>query len=434
LLFTIFVFLVVLGILVLVHEFGHFAAAKLIGVRVEKFSLGFWPKLFGVKWGETEYMVSLIPWGGYVKIAGQEEPEGDEPQPYELCSRPKRQRLLVYCAGPVMNLVLALLLFPVVYMMGVTVPAHWDQPALIGYVEQGSPAFNAGIKPGDVIVEVAGEPTENWERARRLIAMHPGETITVEVERSGRRRSFSLKTRQEGRFGVGAIGVAPPVPPIVSGLRPGYPAAKAGLLQGDTVVSINGEKIGDWMAIRDAVRGSGGRPLLFEVKRGGRLVRFEVLPRYEPRLGSYVIGITMPPYPEVVRKYPLPNAILAGLSEAWQTTAQTITLLGRLVAGRASVRSLGGPIMIAVVSKRAALAGIPKLVELIAFLGIQLFILNLLPIPILDGGHVLFLAIEAAIKRPLSPQFKEVTSRIWFVIIIAFMVMVSFNDILRLVE
>ncbi|RLC48065.1 MAG: RIP metalloprotease RseP [Candidatus Coatesbacteria bacterium] len=433
-LFTILMFLVVLGILVLVHELGHFSAAKSLGVRVDQFSIGFWPKLFGIKWGETEYMVSLIPWGGYVKIAGQEEPEGDEPEHYELCSRSKLQRLYVFVAGPFANLILAALLFPLIYMLGISVSAYIDQPARVGWVEKGSPAATAGIRSGDRIVEVMGTPTPTWEDALTEIGSRPQQHISIVVERDGQRRTVNLTVAEERRYGAGVIGVGMPIPPVIANVMHGRPAERAGLEAGDLVLSINGVKVSDWMQLRDAVRGSDGKPLVMQVKRGEKLLNLTVVPKFSEELNSFAIGIGAPPSPTKMMRYSFGESVYRGERKLLSTMGLTFEVLWRLVTGQASIKSLGGPIMIARVAGQYARAGATPLLQLIAFLSVQLFILNLLPIPVLDGGHVLFLGIEAATKRPVSMKFKETATRIGFAVLIGFMLLVSYNDILKLLR
>ena len=427
-------FLIVLGILVLVHELGHFGAAKSLGVRVDKFSIGFWPKLFGVKRGETEYMVSLIPWGGYVKIAGQEEPEGDEPEHHELCSRGKFQRLYVFIAGPSANFVLAALLFPLVYMLGISVSAYIDQPVTVGWVEKSSPAAMVGITSGDTIVEVMGSPTPTWEDALTEIGSRPGQHISMVVERDGRRRTVSLTVAEERRYGAGVIGVGMPIPPIIANVMDARPANKAGLEAGDVVLNINAVEVSDWMQLRDAVKASGGKPLVMQVKRGKTALTVKVVPEFSEELGSFAIGIGAPPSPTKMMRYPFGESIYRGVRKLFSTMALTFEVLSRLITGEASIKSLGGPIMIARVAGQYARAGTTPLLELVAFLSVQLFILNLLPIPVLDGGHVLFLGVEAATKRPVSLKFKEAATRIGFALLIGFMLLVSYNDILRLLR
>jgi len=434
LVFTIFIFFVVLGILVIVHELGHFFAAKSIGVRVDKFSIGFWPKLFGIKRGETEYMVSLIPWGGYVKIAGQEEPEGEKPEHHELCSRGKLQRLYVYVAGPFANLALAVVLFPFIYMLGISVPAYVDQPATVGWVQKDSPASEAGIISGDRIVEVMGTSTPTWEDALMEIASRPNQEITMLVERGGQRTALSLKVAEESNYGAGVIGVEPPMPPIIERVASDRPADKAGLRSGDLVLSIDGERISDWMQLRDAIKGCDGRPLTTRLRRDGAMLTLEVLPEFSEELDSYAVGIAAPGHPTKTVKYSYGRAIYKGAERLVSTIHLTLKVLRRLVTGQASIKSLGGPIMIARVSGQYARAGTTPLLQLIAFLSIQLFILNLLPIPVLDGGHVMFLGIETATKRPVSLKFKEISTRIGFAVLIGFMLFVSYNDVLRLLN
>ncbi|HUT02639.1 MAG TPA: RIP metalloprotease RseP [bacterium] len=433
-LFTILMFLVVLGILVLVHELGHFGAAKSLGVRVDKFSIGFWPKLFGIKRGETEYMVSLIPWGGYVKIAGQEEPEGDEPKHYELCSRGKLQRLYVYIAGPFANFALAALLFPLIYMLGISVSAYIDQPAMVGWVEESSPAAMAGIAYGDTIVEVMDSPTPTWEAALTEIGSRPGQHISMVVERDGRHRTVSLTVAEERRYGAGVIGVGMPIPPVIENVMPARPAKRAGLEAGDVVLNINAVKVSDWMQLRDAVKASDGKPLVMQVKRGERVLKLTVVPEFSDELESFAIGIGAPPSPRKMMRYSFGESIYRGVQKLFSTMGLTLEVLCRLITGEASIKSLGGPIMIARVAGQYARAGTTPLLELIAFLSVQLFILNLLPIPVLDGGHVLFLGIEAATKRPVSLKFKEAATRIGFAVLIGFMLLVSYNDILRILR
>ena len=234
-------------------------------------------------------------------------------------------------------------------------------------------------------------------------------------------------------MGTGDIGAMPPLPPLVAGVSKGRPAGDAGLLDGDIIISVDGVQITDWTQLRDIVRGSQGKPLAFEIKRGALVLGMEVSP-VKNEDGIYVIGISAPQAPTKLKKYPPHIALYKGVEQVYSMTEMTLSLLYKLVSGQASIKSLGGPIMIATISGRAAKAGPMTLLNLIAFLSVQLFILNLLPIPILDGGHVLFLAVETIIRRPVSIRLKEISSRIWFVILIAFMLLVSYNDILRFID
>lgn len=428
---TIISFIVVLGFLILVHELGHFLVAKKLGVKVEKFSIGFGPKIVGFSRGETEYMISAFPLGGYVKLMGEEPDETLVNDPREFGSRPVSHRMAIIIAGPLMNLLLTFILFPLVFMMGVNMPAFLDEEVNVGWIMEDSPAEAAGIQPGDVIKSANGKTLDDWEKAVTEFAANPGRKLTLEVLRKGSIIKIDMTPRYSDGDGSGYSGIIQPMPPEVGSVSPGMPAAKAGIREGDVIESVNGVPVSHWVHMSNLIKGSGGKEIAIGVARDSKAMELKLKPVLDEASGNYIIGVG---YRQrtVLKKYGFFDSLREGIKRGFELTALTFDVLKRLFTLNLSLKSLGGPIMIAQATGAAAHAGLAEVIGLMAFISLQLGILNLLPIPVLDGGHVFFLLAEMGLRRPISIKTREIAQQIGFIILILLMLIVSYNDIRRI--
>jgi regulator of sigma E protease len=412
-----------LGILVFVHELGHFILAKLVGIRVDRFSLGFPPRMFGKKIGETDYCVSWIPLGGYVKMAGMIDESMDKDsikgEPWEFMSKPIYQRFLVIFAGPVMNIILAILLFGgVAYFVGLKEPLG----ATIGEITSQKILAETKLQPGDNIISINDKPIKTWTDV--LPYTLKKQNIVIEFERDGQ----LLKTNF---LSTDLDSIKKSLSPIVGGLQQDFPGIKAGLQVGDRIVSINDKPIRTWSELTEVIHASPEKPLSIEWQRNGKTFRAEIIPQKQtlPDRDIGLIGIT---YQMQEIEINLPQSIIYGASSAWQITRLIGYSLKMIITGQQALKeAFGGPIMIAKLAKDSAREGESNFIAFIAFLSLNLGLLNLLPIPVLDGGHIVFLIIEAIIRRPISPKVKLVIQQIGMALIIALMLFVIVNDIRR---
>ncbi len=423
------VFIVVLGILVFIHEFGHFIFAKRAGVRVETFSLGFGPRLIGWKRGETEYRISAVPLGGYVKMTGEDPKDEEANRNDSFARKPVSARMKIVLAGPVMNLLLPFLLMPLVYLVGIQQPAYLDEPAVAGWIAEGTPAAKAGFQPGDRILLIQGEEISTWEKAKILFASNPNQPLLVEFLRDGVRMQTEITPESSGYAG-GYTGLDHIRPALIGGVSPGTPAEKAGLQAGDRIVSINGTRIDYWGQMAAIIRTHPNDPIEIEVERGGEILSVTASPALDEETGSGLLGIA---YQErsVFKRYGLWKSLKNGARNVGQSISLTFYVLGKLLTGGLSIETLGGPILIAKMTGDAARVGFSSLISFVAFLSLQLGILNLLPIPVLDGGHVLFLTLESLLRRPVNVKIREAAQQVGFIVLLLFILIISYNDIRR---
>jgi regulator of sigma E protease len=426
----------ILGILVFVHELGHFTVAKLSGVKVLKFSLGFGPRLVSRQWGETEYMICAIPLGGYVLMLGEGgtiEGEGEVPRPEDLArsfaSKSVGIRSLIIAAGPLTNLVLPFLVLPLAYMLGVSVPAYIEQPATSGYVVAGSPAAVAGFQANDRIVAINSSPVTTWESANNILLSHAGSTLTIEVRRA--QEELSLSLADGGIDGLMAIGLLPPQEAVVGNLAPGMPAEKAGIKAGDRIVAIDSQPVTSWYDLKELVRAGAGGRQNFAVKRADGTLSTLSMAAQEKN-GEYIIGIS-PQMQSIEKRYAPLAAIRAGWNRAHELIELTYLFIGKLFTGHVSSDNIGGPISVVQIAGQAAQTDVASIFLILAFLSIQLGILNLLPIPVLDGGHLFFNLIEVIIRRPLSLRIREIAQQVGLALLLLLMLLAFYNDITRLV-
>jgi regulator of sigma E protease len=429
---TIFAFIIVFGVLVFVHEFGHFVMAKLVGINVEVFSFGYGKRLFGFKRKDTDYRVSLIPMGGYVKFAGEEAAlEGLKPsseaRPGDFLSAKRWQRFLVIFAGPFMNLVLALVLVAVINMVGVDVAEWLDQSPVIGWIKPDSPAAKADLKVDDEILSVNGQATPTWNDVEIAVGTRPEKTIQLEVERDGEPLTVDLLTESITRFQWGYAGFHGKIQVQVNMVLSGSPAEKAGLLPGDIVAAINGQPVYYYQFI-EILEDSPDQELEFLVDRGGEQVRLTVVPRREGDIGKIGIYHTAT---TVEKKYPFFAAIGQSYKENKRLLFAVIDFLKNLVKGEASTRQLGGPIEIANFSYAAFQMGVLAMLNWIAFISLQLGLINLFPVPVFDGGQILVLGLEGAARRDFPAKVKQVIMQIGFAIFIFLVVFIILNDVVK---
>lgn len=548
---TIAIFLIVLGIIVLVHEFGHFIAARLTGVRVEIFSFGFGKRLLGKKVGDTDFRLSLIPLGGYVKMAGEEEYDPNDLKPDEFQAKNRAQKIFILVMGPFMNLFLAFFIFTIMHIVGVEESVYKKEPPQIGFVERGSAAAAAGIRKGDMIRTIDGSPIENWGELELTISTNPNVEIMVEFERGEKLFKEKLNVKSISKYSLGDAGIYWDFKSQFTGVLKDSPADKAGIEPDDILLAIDNTPV-HHLEMTDVIAGSANRPLLLQIKRGKEEREIEVVPRkvyfLESRRfdsleiakkkvkglrgafpafdfnlflesGKYVIISRDLDTREEAEKYPGPagfklsvnskmrnffsgkipfkhhilektpfpilfrcmfssfrpisiyfdivlgqpglpcpltlkeKGVIGVESEAYWPSITTsygffpamkksvdkigsLTFLvfdvfKKMIVGRLSPKTLSGPIEIAKFSRKALESGLPSFFLLIAIISLQLGIINLFPIPALDGGHLLVFSIEAVIRREFSQKVKGILMNIGFFIIIALMVFVIFNDLAK---
>jgi len=435
---TLISFLVVLGILVFIHELGHFIIAKLSGVGVLKFSLGFGPKIIGIKRGETEYLISALPLGGYVKMVGEATDEEVKPEDNEksFANKPVVKRAAIVIAGPIMNLVLAFALLPLIYLIGIQIPAYLDKEPIVGYVVKGENADKAGLQKGDVIHSIDGKHIKNWEDLNSVIISNPNKPLNLNIKRNAEFQEITLTPEASSQTGGGMSGFFPPMSPTVGGLIKGLPAEKAGLKIGDTILSVDGVKIDHWVELQQAIQNNksgvkSAEERLFQITRGNETFEVRIKPQWNEEGMVYAIGIS-PLQETITRRYGPAGAVIEGVKKMGELTMLTFVIIKKLFVGEISIKTLGGPLMIAQVAGQAAESGLTALLSLMAFLSLQLGILNLLPIPVLDGGFLLFFGIEALRGKPLSDKVMTIAQNVGMGLLVLLMVFVTYNDVMRL--
>jgi regulator of sigma E protease len=430
---TLLSFLFVLGVLVFVHELGHFLVARWHGVRVLTFSLGFGPKLFRIERGGTEYCLSVVPLGGYVKLAGELAEETRTGAPDEFLSKSKWVRFQVYVAGPIMNILLAIVVLAgVLAANGADVPVFGSSAPIIGSVREGSPAEAAGLSVGDRILSVDGRPVETWDALELEVAMKGGREIALLVAREDRQVDIRITPEAVGRYEIGEIGIGPVMRPQIRSVIPGSPAERGGLRDGDVILMVGEERGPSGERVRERIRASADVPLPLVVEREGAEVALSVVP--EGAEGAATVGIYLSDA-ETRRIDPtMLEAIQMSVRQNWETTRLIGRTLGGLFTAETPVRQLMGPVAIAEMSGTAAQMGLVALFNLMAMISLNLGLLNLMPIPVLDGGHILILAVEGIARRDLSLRVKERILTAGAVAIVLLMVTVIFNDVSRLLR
>jgi regulator of sigma E protease len=426
---SVLAFLFVLGVLIFVHELGHFLMARRIGVRVLTFSLGFGPKLISIKRGGTEYCISAIPLGGYVKMAGENPEDSRTGASDEFLSKGKWQRFQVLVMGPIMNLVLALVVMTVVLYQGAQVPAYEEEAVVIGGFSQGSAAAKAGLKTGDRIVTVDGKPVETWDQFWMAIVAKAKKNVSLGFVREGRPGQVIVVPEGQGKYELGDIGIQPLVHPQVMDFSPDSAAAAAGLQKGDVVLAAGGESPVSRDRLIALIKASGGKPLALEIERGDAVQTVTVTPRMVD--GVLIIGAHLSPLEVRTVDPGLLEAMKLSVAKNWEWTGQIVETLGGLFTRSTSVKQLMGPVAIADLSGTAAEAGWISLFTLMAMISLNLGLLNLMPIPVLDGGHIFILSMEGLARRDFSMRVKEKMLLTGFALLLGLMVTVIYNDLMR---
>jgi regulator of sigma E protease len=429
---TILSFLVVLGVLIFVHELGHFLVARWYGVRVLTFSLGFGPKIVRFKRGDTEYCVSAIPLGGYVKMAGETVQDERQGAPDEFLSKSKWVRFQVYLAGPAMNVLLAVVALTVVLAGGADVPKYISSPAVIGRVDENSVAAKAGIQPGDRIVSVNGKDVPTWEAMLMMVIPKAEQELTIVLDRGGQRQSVKVVPQAESKYKLGTIGVHPVMRPQILGIRANTPAERVGLQRGDVILSIGGQT---GITREDAIaliRKQGPNPIVLGIERAGQPIEITVTP--EGPEGSSIIGFDFAGAEFDHIDPSLPEAFKLSLEKNWEDSRTIGSTLKGLITRETPVNQLLGPIAIADLSGSAAQLGWLKLLELMATISLNLALLNLMPVPVLDGGQIAILAFEGLTRRDMSIRVKERIAMVGAALILMLMVTVLYNDIARVLR
>jgi len=425
----------VLGVMILVHEFGHYAAAKWFGVRVDVFSIGFGKRLVGFRRGVTDYRISALPLGGYVKMAGENPLESRTGAPDEFMSHPRWQRFVIALAGPVMNILLAIVLLTGVFMVHYERPEFFDQPAVIGWVLDNSPAAKAGIEQGDRITRIDGDSNPTWEDVLLKVMINTKQPVNVTIERGSTFLDKQVKPEIEAGSGdeYGSVGWQPEQNVTVTELMANMPAEKAGIQLHDRIVAINGTSMRSVFAIIHYLQQNGTTPVDVTVIRNGAELHYTMSPvkldeggQSGYRLGFGING------PMKVEKLPFNKALNMSLKENKTYSLLIVELVQKMLQHKVSIKQMEGPIGIARASGDAARQpGWTPLLGLMAMISLNLGIFNLLPIPILDGGIILLLIIEAVLRRDISIHIKERIYQTAFVFLLLFAAVVIYNDLMK---
>jgi len=418
-------FILVLGFLIFIHEAGHFLVAKLFKVRVEVFSFGFGKRLFGFRRGDTDYRVSLIPLGGYVRMAGDIPDEETPPAPDEFLGRPKWQRFLILFAGPAANILVAITFLTWLNMAGTEVLKE-NRP-LLGAVLEGQPADQAGLEMGDLIVEANGEKIETWDDLKLAISLHPGTPVELRYLRNGAEMTTTVvPEKRQTEYGISGIaGVQKYLDTEIGHVREGSPAARAGVEPGDRIIVANGVPVSQLAELEEVFDNTKAKPIDVTVDRGGTALQLTL----QPADGSDIYRGVFPP--TVNRKLPLVPAFRDSLEQNWKMVKYAGIVISRMFRMQGSVKEFSGPISIARISGEMLRTGWKAVIFLMAGISLQLGVMNLLPIPVLDGGHIAILLVEGVARRDLSLRVKERIQQLGFAVLAALMLVVLYNDVIQ---
>ena len=423
-------FTFVLGVLVFVHEMGHYLMARRIGIRVLTFSLGFGPKLLTVRRGDTDYCISAIPLGGYVKMAGENPDDVRSGADDEFLSKTKWERFQVLIMGPTMNILLAFVVMAVVLYQGADVPAYEEQPPIVGYVMDASPAEQSGIRVGDLILRIGGRPVQTWEELFVTVMPRAERELEVVLRRGLQEVTVQVTPEAQTQFQVGDLGVVPIMQPQILNVLTGDPADLAGIRPRDVITAVNGEPITRDNPFVETINANADVALILTVVRGGQTLKIEVTPALRGNVG--LIGVELSPF-EVRTIEPGPlQAIQMSFEKNYAWSGLIFQTLGGLLTSETSPKQLVGPLGIAQLSGGAAQIGLVALFTLMAMISLNLGILNLLPIPVLDGGHIFIMALEGLSRRDFSVRIKEKIQLAGFVVLLMLMVTVIYNDLTRI--
>jgi regulator of sigma E protease len=422
---TLLSFLVVLTILVMAHEVGHLVAAKRLGIKVETFAIGFGPRVVGLRLGDTDYVLRLVPLGGYVQLGETGPSDIFCPGSPHYAERPPFDKIIVALSGPLASILLAILVLSLVSLLGMSAPAYMHQPAAVGWVAPASPAEKAGLRAGDVVVGVNGTPAATWQEVTRLMPLHD-KNMRIELTRAGRTQYAMLS--RANRLNAGLF----PVEPITVGaVAKGSPAQEAGLQTGDVILTAGGRPLAAWGEFQHAVAGA-KVPLLIGVERMGKIFSINITPEMDRKTGKALAGISYSPQMETTT-YSSLAAIKNGLVTTGATVSDSIDTFRGLLTGSLSLKMLGGPIAIARASGDTARNGLVALLSFLAFLSVQLGIVNLLPfVPVVDGGQITIFLFEMVRRRPMGRVPLEWLLKAGWAAMGALILVVTYNDVMNL--
>ena len=421
----------VLGVLVFIHEAGHYLVAKWCGVRIEVFSLGFGKRLFGFRRGDTDYRVSLIPLGGYVKMAGENPMEDRTGDPGEFASHPRWQRFLIAIAGPTMNIVFTIVVLTGIFKFHNEYPKYFDQPAVIGSVADGSSAQKSGLQAWDKIVRVQDISNPTWKQVDFKVLLNPKQPLEIVIQRGNETLTKTVVPQAMPRDAVGDMGWSANETLIVKSVEPDFPAMKAGIHDDDEIISLDGAPITTSEAYVRKLQDGKGAPIEIGLLRNGQPLKFTISPLYaDNKKGgmAYRSGMSLMRAMKVER-LPLGQAFPKALTEVKDNVFLVFELVEKLFQKKIEITALESPIGMARDTGQAAKAGLVPFLYVMALISLQLGIFNLLPIPILDGGMMLMLLIEGIIRRDINQRIKERAYQVAFVCLILFASVVIFNDV-----
>jgi regulator of sigma E protease len=425
----------VLGFMILIHEFGHFAVAKLLGVRVEQFAIGFGKRLIGFRRGETDYRINLLPLGGYVKMSGENPMDERTDDPGEFMNHPRWHRFLIAIAGPAMNILLAVFLLTTVYMVHYEYPIYMDKAAVIDGVRKGSAAAQAGILPGDRVVKIDGIENPTWEQLQPRVFISPNQPIAITIKRGDQLLEKTIVPKPVTASEVGFAGWYPSEPVIIGRLEADMPAIKAGLKENDKVIAMNGKPLVSIDEMIERLQETKDQPVDLTVARGSQTLNLRMQPvlskTEDPKEQRYRLGFLHREETKVTR-LPFAQALQLSLKENKKYSLLLLELAKKIAQRKISLKAVSGPIGIAQeTAYQAQQKGWTPLMELTAGISLNLGIFNLLPIPILDGGVIMFLLIESLMRRDISLRIKERIYQAAFVFLVLFAVMVIYNDLMK---
>jgi regulator of sigma E protease len=426
-------YLVLIGVMILVHELGHYWAARLFDVKIETFSFGFGPRLFGFRRGETDFRFSAVLIGGYVKMAGDQPSDETAADPRSLMAKPRWQRLIITFAGPAINVIAAVAILTVLFMHQYPKAPMPNDP-IVGYVVPDGPAAHAGIREGDQVVQIDGTPDPNWEDIRLKEISSARSPVQIWIKRNGERLHLTATPGYDEKEGGGYLGWTQQTEVKVGGYVKGVDVARrAGLAKGDLLVGINGQPVRSIYSLLEVLDHTKGQPVELAYSRNGQVRQVTLTPVQRNLDGQqrWVIGVELPS--EVVMvKLSLPEALHESLRQNAQLSKLIFNFLEGIVERRMSPGAIAGPIRIAQFSGEAAREGPTAFFELMAGVSLNLAIFNLLPIPILDGGGMMMLLVEMLMRRDLDLRVREAVVRVGFVFLMMVVVFVIYNDISKI--
>jgi regulator of sigma E protease len=421
--------ILVLSFLIFVHELGHYLAARSVGVTVLEFSMGFPPKIFSKIVGKTEYILSLIPIGGYVRLLGQNIDDENPDEPGNYASKSVWRRLLILIAGPLMNLLFALIFMCLVIFLGQRVPAYYLNAPLINGIVTGSPADKLNLRKNDLILSVNGNGVENWKAVQSQLQKSSGPVIELRISRDGaiiERDIDAAVFKNKAR-----IGWKISIEPVVGQISPNSPAEKSGLQTGDRILNVNGVEIKDWSQVSPSIQQTKGKDSQISILRDESKLEFSIKPQWNETNSYWVLGIGSQ---TVHASENLVDSFSLGATQMYLITGKTFEFLSRLVRGQESTKSMGGPIMIAQMVGQAAQSDFSNLLFLVGYISLQFAVFNLLPIPALDGGHIFFLLVEKIKGSALPKGFRVSVQKAGFSLLLLLILYISVQDGMRIFQ